>query len=344
VTIGSSVRRVVAGLVAGTLVALVLPLSGTAQAADNGAWSASPTQQGAFTARQFFFIEAAQGATVNDSITIKNASEDTLFLDVFPADAFNIETGAGFALRKRGEVNEDVGSWVKVGKEKVEVPAGGEAKVPFSMTVPKGVTPGDHAGGIVTIEPPPVPNGDASQVQIQRALGVRVYVRVAGPLTPSLTITKVDLTLKPARLPFIGQQGGATVTYTVRNTGNVRLTANRLITLKGFIGQTLHDTGQGPIPEILPGSTVTLTESFAKMPVLNQVTARVELTEDRTQVSTAGDANSWSISWVFFFLLLLLIIALGGAFWWSRREPEGLAGAPADSGPAAPEVEQVGQT
>jgi hypothetical protein len=72
----------------------------TAQAADNGAWSAAPTKQGTFTARQYFFLELSPGATVKDSVTVKNAGQVAQVLDLYPADAFNVESGAGFALRE----------------------------------------------------------------------------------------------------------------------------------------------------------------------------------------------------------------------------------------------------
>jgi hypothetical protein len=309
------------------LAGLVAPLPlNPANAADNGAWSVTPVKKkNELTQRQFFFYEASKGQTIRDAITIVNPSPDELILDVFPSDAFNIEAGAGFALKRKDEEQTDVGSWIKLDKTKVRVAAdGGRATVGFRMTVPDGVTPGDHAGGVVTLEPEPpeAPLGGNSQIQIQRALGVRMYVRVAGPLTPALAVTDVQLAVKPARLPFIGQQGGATVTYTVRNSGNVRITADRLITMKGLFGRTLQDTGQGPIPEILPGSTVTLTESFAGMPVLDRVSARVEVSEESLEVSSAGDAVAWSISIAFLVLLLLVLIAIAFAIWWSRRDAD----------------------
>ena len=62
----------------------------------NGAWSAAPTKQGTFTARQYFFLELSPGATVKDSVTVKNAGQVAQVLDLYPADAFNVESGAGF--------------------------------------------------------------------------------------------------------------------------------------------------------------------------------------------------------------------------------------------------------
>lgn len=319
-------RRVLATSIVVALFGIAVGSGVPAQAADNGAWSATPKQtRNDITPRQFFFYEVRDGQSLKDAITITNSSEDELVLDVFPGDAFNVKEGAGFAINEKGKPNRDVGSWIKMDRDKVRVPANGKASVGFVMRVPDGVTPGDHAGGIVTLEPDPDPSplGGGSQVQIQRALGVRLYVRVAGPLTPNLTIESMDLQVKSARLPFIGQQGGAVVTYTVRNSGNVRITADRRITLKGLVGRTLHDTGVGPAPEILPGSVVTLAETFEGMPVLDRVTARVELTEQSLDVSTSGDATAWSLSVPFLVVLFALLFTFGFAVWWSRRDLAG---------------------
>lgn len=314
-----------------------------AQAADNGAWSATPVRKGEQTPRQFFFFEVTGGQTLRDAITIVNSSEVDQELFVYPADAYNTPAGAGFALRSKDEKMTDVGSWVKVSKTQVTVPANGRATVPFTMAVPDDASPGDHAGAIVTLEPaPPIPTDGNSQIVTQRALGVRLYVRVAGPLTPQLTVESVRLDAQPARLPFIGRQGGAVVTYTVRNSGNVRITANRVITLKGLFGRTLHNTGSGPIPEILPGSTVILTESFSGMPVLDQVTGRVEISEQQVGVESAGDDTAWIVSIPFLLVLLVLLVLVGFAIWWSRRgAPEvdqGKDEFPPPTVPAAPSV------
>ena len=253
-----------------------------AQAADNGTWAATPTQKVGTTPRQFFFFELSDGQTIRDSVTVTNATEDPLPLTVYPADAFNIEVGAGFALRSKEklEENNDVGTWIKVSKDKVTVPAGGSVNIPFTMKVPRGTTPGDHAGGIVTLEPePPTTTGGTSEVLIQKALAVRTYVRVLGPLTPPGGRRR-RAQCAPGAAPFIGQQGAATVTYTISNQGNTRITADREITLTGLLGRKLHAPEAAEAdPQILPGSRVVLTESFAGMPVLDRVTARVEVSD-----------------------------------------------------------------
>jgi Bacterial protein of unknown function (DUF916) len=325
---------------AASLLALgtVAALSAPSQAADNGTWSVTPISKGQQAPRQFFFFEVSEGQALRDAVTIKNNSDIDQALTVYPADAFNVTEGAGFGLRPLGEPNNDVGSWITIpeNKRRVNLAPGSSVNVPFTMRVPTGTTPGDHVGGIVTVEPAPPAVGDTSQVVTRRAIGVRIYARVAGPLTPSLNVESVRIDAVPARLPFIGRQGGAVVTYTVRNSGNVRLTVDRVITIKGLFGRTLHNTGSGPIPEILPGSTVTLSESFTGMPVLDQVTARVELSEPRNDISTAGDDVVWVVSVIFLVMVLVLLLCLAFAIWWSQRR-----GDEQDEIPGVPETGQV---
>jgi hypothetical protein len=326
--------------VAAALLALAssVVLTNPTQAADNGTWSVTPISKGQQAPRQFFFFEVSEGQALRDAVTITNNSDVDQALTVYAADAFNVSDGAGFGLRPLGEPNNDIGSWIRIpeGRQRVNLPPGDSVNVPFTMRVPTGTTPGDHVGGIVTVEPAPQAVGDTSQVITRRAIGVRIYARVAGPLTPSLNVESVRLDAVPARLPFIGRQGGAVVTYTVRNSGNVRLTVDRVITIKGLFGRTLHDTGSGPIPEILPGSTVTLSESFTGMPVLDQVTARVELSEPRNDISTAGDDVAWVVSVIFLTVLLVALLCLAFAIWWSRR-----SGEDAEEFPGVPEAGQV---
>jgi len=339
VTFASTARRVAALVAAACVTAFILTPAAPVQAADNGAWAVTPTQKGDFTPRQYFFVEASGGQSIRDSITIKNVSDQPLVLDVYPADAFNVPVGGGFALKDQDVANSDVGTWIKLSRSKVEVPAAtidgktgnivpGESRVPFVMTVPRGVSPGDHAGGIATLEPAPKASpGGGSQLLLRRNLGVRMYVRISGPLTPSMSVQKVELDGIAARLPYIGRQGGATVTYTIKNTGNVRITPGRLLTLKGVFGRTLHSSGAGQTPEILPGSTVILSETFVGMPVLDRVTARVVLDAKELPTKPAGDTTKWVVSWIFLGLVLALLVAVLTAVWWARRHDGAVGGA-----------------
>lgn len=306
----------------------------SASAAGNGDWAAYPKRPDnagtQFTPRQYFFFDVSPDSEVKDVVTIKNSKRTPLTLALYPADAFNVRTGGGFALKPRTQDQTDVGSWVQLSVDTVTVPAAkkdkktgrfvdGTANVPFTMKVPKNATPGDHAGGIVTLEPEPsstVTQPTGAVIGVRRSLAVRIYTRVSGPLNPQLLVSNVRyVRMKPAVMPFLGDQGGATIEYTYVNNGNVRITPDTTITYKGFLGRTIHNSGTFPSPEILPGQTITLTDTVQGMPVLDQITARVQMqgngNADRALagLTTAGDAVKWAISWIFVAVVIALIVA-----------------------------------
>ena len=185
-------RRIASGvsalLVTTAAVVSVLAAPTAASAADNGSWAIVPatTSQNTTSNRAFFAIETAAGQVVEDAVTITNVTAEPMTLDLYPADAFN-SPGAGFALRPQNEANTDVGSWITISKDQVVLKPKASVNVPFTMTVPAGATPGDHVGGIVALNP--VATGeqttaDGAVIQVQQAVGVRIYTRVKGPLNP----------------------------------------------------------------------------------------------------------------------------------------------------------------
>lgn len=318
-----------AGLVPLLLVVGLGVGSTPANAADNGAWSAVPAVKGQQAPRQYVFVDGAGGQKVRDSITLSNFTSEPLILDVFPSDAYNISDGGGFAVTDKGAPLKDVGAWTTVSTKRVTIPPAttaadgdtvpGTRDVSFTIAIPKGATPGDHAGALTTLEGIPEPIGNQSQVLVRRQLAVRIYVRVDGPLTTQIVVERVQLTAQPARLPFIGRQGAAIVDYSIRNVGNTRVTPDRTVELQGLFGQTLHAAPLAPSTELLPGSVVVLRESFAGMPVLNRVTATVELRSPDGKASSVGDTTEWVVSLTFLLLLLLFLLLVGAYMWFRGR-------------------------
>jgi hypothetical protein len=340
-------QRIIGGLAATAIAATALiGLAPAAQSADNGDWSAAPERPEKtgtqFTPRQYFFFDLAPGGSIDDVVTIRNAKPTPKRLALYPADASNVTAGGGFAVTPPSDKPTEVGTWIKLAKTEVVVPAAttktdkktnrktlvpGTVDVKFTLTVPKGATPGDHAGGIVTLEDKPgqtTTSASGAAIGIQRSLAVRVYTRVSGPLNPQLLMSDVKFThFKPATMPFLGSQGSAVLEYTYTNTGNVRMTPKTEITYKGLLGRNVHASKSTASPEILPGETITITEAIVGTPVLDRVTARVAMKGDLSgdpllaEVGTAGDTVKWSISWVFVAVLVVAAIAL--AIWLRRR-------------------------
>jgi hypothetical protein len=196
--------------------------------------------------------------------------------------------------------------------------------VPFTLVVPQNAESGDHTGGIVTSVTTPGTDEDKTPVLLDRRLGNRVQVRVGGPLRPRLEITDLqaeyDGTLNP-----VGE-GTMHVTYTVRNTGNVRVTAVPTIEVKGPLGVVSTTLRSAAMPELLPRNSLTFTadvEVFPAVRLETSVDLQPRTTEDRAELprgaSTASASTStWAIPWT---LLVILVVLIGGPFvWrWTRR-------------------------
>ena len=92
---------------------------------------------------------------------------------------------------------------------------------------------------------------------VEHRAGSRVYVRVAGPINPSLVIDSLHAQYHRSLMAPLG--GDLDVTYMVRNAGNVRLSAHQVLEAAGPLGIPLGDAKPDDVPELLPGSSITLT-------------------------------------------------------------------------------------
>lgn len=291
----------------------------SALAADNGSWAIVPatTSENTTSNRAFFAIETAADQVVEDAVTITNVTAQPMTLELYPADAFN-SPGAGFALRPQNEVNTDVGTWITLSKDEVVLKPKSSVNVPFTMTVPAGATPGDHVGGIVALNP--VATGEQTTaegavIQVQQAVGVRIYARVKGPLNPQLVVSSVTIDLESGGIPGLAFPREATITYTIRNEGNVRITPERSLKVSGLFGRALYEPENKPLPEILPGNEATFSEVWSDPPFANRVSAAVTVTGGENSAPSTGDSVIWIVPWL---LVVGLLVGLG--FWlWNRR-------------------------
>jgi hypothetical protein len=105
------------------------------------------------------------------------------------------------------------------------------------------------------------------------------------------------------------------VTYVVTNVGNVRIQSMAVLRIEGLFGQTLRTFKPRTIPELLPHSSMEITEHWRGLPVINRVTAHVTVTGPGA--STVRTQSFWEIPWIPLGSLLALVgLAL---FLWRRH-------------------------
>jgi hypothetical protein len=246
---------------------LLVPVS--AQAVDGPSWSVGPVNDAAGAARANFSYEVDPGSVLQDSIVVSNDGSADLTLDVYPADAFTTREG-NIDVLTSGEPSVDGGSWVAVSATEIILVPGQEVVVPFTVTVPADARPGDHPAGIVTSLRSDDP---AAQVQLDRRLGSRMQIRVSGDLVPALEISAPQVTFDGEWNPFAS--GSVTVDYTLTNTGNTRVTAATAVAMSGPLGIAGVSTASRQLPEVLPGSTIDVSETLDGIAALGWLSGTV---------------------------------------------------------------------
>ena len=265
--------------------------------------------------------DATPGAQISDHVAVQNFGTQPLQLHVYANDAFNTTDG-GFDIQAASVPPKDLGSWVHLaGSTFVTVPPRAMVIVPITISIPINATPGDHAGGIVAGLNRMATDAKGNRVNVEERVGTRIYIRVPGKLSAALTLTDVSTTYHNSLNP-IGS-GSATVSYTVKNTGNVRLAAAVHVNVSSFIGgsrQAVNVPGQPinvpSIQELLPGQQLSFSTQVGGVLPSFVATGRVTVDPsalpgdiDPKASSDSATASTASIPWA----LLILILLLGGA-------------------------------
>jgi hypothetical protein len=282
-------------------------------------------------ARSLFSFGLTPGSVAFDHVAIVNYSTKKLDLDVYVTDALNSPEG-GYALRAATEKPFDLGAWVVVGKASrsrtVSVPgrrkdgSPGRVILPVTITVPANASPGDHAAGIVASLTSLGKNPKGQNVKLEQRVAGRVYVRVNGPLLPSLIVTSLTAHFVGSSWPW--KPGSVVVDYTVSNTGNLRMGFKPSLVVKGPLGLGSRSARDEPDAELLPGNSRTFHTAVRNVwPMLRlHVTAIVAPTAaiaaEPPEFGVIREAiDIVAVTWPVIVFLVLLVALL--VFWVSRR-------------------------
>lgn len=306
----------------------ITPIAG-ARAVDNGTIGIRPQFES-----DFFRVTLAPGSDVAATALVSNKSDVPVTLLNYPADAISTPQGS-FALAERTDERTGVGAWVTLPAEEITVQPRSELAVPFRLSVPIGVTPGDYAGGII-IESPPVASttsgGDVPfQFQVIQRQGVRIYLSVDGTATPALGDGLLTW-----------QRSGSTITFTlpIENTGNITLHPTATLALSSWMGKdtTLSFT----TPEILlPGARLDLVATLTDASILHIGNAEATLVSE-VGSQTVRTSLVYAPWWVIVLAVLALLAGILG-IWRTiasvRRTRRTLPGVSPPGGTRSPSVQ-----
>jgi hypothetical protein len=290
-----------------------------ASAATNGAWSVfpvspPPTKPGA-ALPAYFTPLLHPGVTYRAQARVSNNTEQTMTFNVYVADAFNTASGA-FSLRRRTDPKIGIAKWAKLDRNRLTLKPNSSVDVALTIRPPRNAQPGDHPGGIV-IEPARgtfVRRG-AVGLTVLQAVGVRIYARVAGPLHPTLAIPALSMQRTHDVGALVGGAVDETISYTVKNSGNVRLTPLAYLKVAPLFGHAVAVPRQS-LPELLPGSSITVSQVVKNVRPYGRVHAEL-FVQARRGASARAAQNQLVIPWIVIVVFVAIFVGLG--IRWRRR-------------------------
>jgi hypothetical protein len=327
------------------LIAVLVSLLGdTFESSVAGAAPAAPASGYQFSVEPFaatgsqlrsdFSYELQPGHSVLDQVLILNNSANPESFVVYPEDAVNVSGTGGIGFQQQGQIhNTTVGKWLRIGQTQFSIPSGKEAVDTFQLSIPANAQPGDHVGGVIVqqVNPTTQPNSKEG-LNLRLRIAVPVYVRVVGPVRPSMTIQSLTVFHDSPVIPFVSGAARVAVRFTLVNTGNVIITPQTAtVSITALIGGTLHSytvhnaagiqSKKNPLPaQLLPGGQLTLTELWSGIPPFDPLTAHVNATAyypgGRVPVVTASSSTFWYFPWLLVLIVLALIV---GFIVWRRR-------------------------
>ncbi len=286
--------------------ALTMGLTGVADAAPvNISWAVAPsTQNGPDGRTHYTYTGVKPGTLVHDFVGITNYSAQPVTFSVYASDGVTTSAGSiGLAPAKQKQV--DIGAWLRTALGQVTVP------------------PRARVGGVIA-SVSETPQG--GRVTREDRVGVAMYLRVAGPLHPALSVESASTNgFHGTPNPFGG--GTTTVSYTVHNTGNVRLSGNQEVSVTGLFGIPLATAHPASLQQVLPGDSVRIVAHLSGVFPAGALDVHVKVTpvevpgSPHLTVPMAGGSyavSMWATPWSQLGLLILLAVAAFGVRWWLR--------------------------
>jgi hypothetical protein len=286
------------------------PATQAASATDAGGFAVQPSGPDGPGGRDYFIYTLQVGEVYGDTVAISNTGSEAATFAIYATDARTTEDGS-FSLLREEEQPADVGAWVELGATQYTVEAGTRVDIPFKITVPADVPPGDHVGAIVAqkIDDPNNPN-DGIGLDVRVRVGARLYVRVEGPVNPSLAIDDFAVSYAAPGNPFAGRD--ANITYTLTNTGDIRLSPVATVTIGGVFGLGRHSLPERQIPELLPGSSVQISEIVHDVRPYARLTAELSVVSADDAVAVSSSLTQWAVPMAAVGALAVVVIAVIG--------------------------------
>jgi hypothetical protein len=250
------IGRVPAMIVPFFLLLGMLASGGTVRADDAPQFGIRPATPGADPASSGYFILKAQpGTTLHDAVVVANPGTVPVKMLLYPVDASTSQAG-GAAYMSNSDPRKDVGAWITLEQNEVDVAPQKQVTVGFTIAVPKETRGGQRLGGIAAQYEPGATSAAAATgrpqsggfgiTTVTRALTAVLLTIGDTPLVPSLKITGAQV----AQV-----EGLPTLTLGIQNDGTALVKPKGAVTVTDATGATVM-SNQFAIDTLVPQTTI----------------------------------------------------------------------------------------
>lgn len=296
-------RRAAAVLAA---LAVLFPAAPAAAAPTAVTWTVQPADAAGPDGRRWIERTLDPGQQVTEHLAVRNLGDASAVFTLSAADGYLTAKGR-FNMLPSDRKSVGGGTWVSA-PASVTVGAGKTAVVPFLITAPTEVTPGDHPAGIAASIA-----GAQGTVQIESRVGFRLLLRASGNLRPAVTADRITMRYDRTWNPF--QPGRVQVTYMATNTGNVRLGVPGTAEVSSLAGTIKVPIAGVSGAELLPGGAREESIRIDGVWGLGRLRTTVTLTPPGVPPVTAS-ITAWVMPWP---QLLVVAAALLLMLAWRQR-------------------------
>ncbi len=215
-------------------------MAGAASASEPGTIGGRPARPRDDNPRSssIFVHEATPSEVVEEAVLVINNSTEARVVDVYATDSL-VSSGGAFACEQRADARDEEGEWIHLSREQVALAPGEQREIPFTITVPKDASVGEHNACIALQAQEPAVESGVNGVTLSFRTAIRVAITVPGDIVKGLGYESLAIVVHSDKI---------IVTERLRNSGNVSLDALIETSIEGFLGTSKQSTeGQYPV-------------------------------------------------------------------------------------------------
>lgn len=239
------------------------------------------------------------GRPLRDAVLVRSSFDEPREVLLYAADALPA-AGGGFGFRTQAEPQQQLGQWLRLEQTRLTVPANGQVRVSYTLTVAAGTAGGEYVGAVVA---EPVDQAASSGVQATTRFAMAVYLRVPGGAsgsTPGRGRPDGQIVVESVTPGFAGDRACPVIRY--RNDSQDVIDPVVTVSTEGLLGGSSYR--QERVGALLPD-----TRAEVALPCVDRPLGPGRLVVD-LHSARGGDVQRAPYTWLPWPLLLSLLLLL----------------------------------